>query len=313
MESSILFQNDLQTITVLDLPQSIEIAQGVPSTRKLVSLEPLEQPYPSTEPISEKSRAKLPQRSLHDLLLQKHLELALKEARNGFQGRKCSQKITLPITQLTAFIPPFSVCLQGTLAQTVRKLEASAPVFNLMIMDPPWPNRSARRKSSYVLSESYAEVRNLLLSIPICTHLHEDGLVGIWVTNKPAFREVILGENGLFKEWGIQLIEEWVWLKVTLDGRPIYPLNGVWRKPYEILLLGRKGSHTRAVERRVIIGVPDLHSRKPNLRSLLEAKMGKKSGEYQAVEIFARNLTAGWWSWGDEALKFQTEEHWFSP
>ncbi len=32
--------------------------------------------------------------------------------------------------------------------------------------------------------------------------------------------------------------------------------------------------------------------------------------DYQALEIFARNLTAGWWSCGDEVLKFNWEGCW---
>jgi N6-adenosine-specific RNA methylase IME4 len=67
------------------------------------------------------------------------------------------------------------------------------------------------------------------------------------------------------------------------------------------------------VKRKVIIGVPDLHSRKPNLKKLLEDMMGTREDEYEALEIFARNLIAGWWSWGNEVLKFQSPEHWAEP
>jgi len=62
------------------------------------------------------------------------------------------------------------------------------------------------------------------------------------------------------------------------------------------------------VKRRVLVGVPDLHSRKPNLKSIFEQVMKKE--KYEALEVFARNLTAGWWGWGDEVLKFQSEEYW---
>lgn len=33
-------------------------------------------------------------------------------------------------------------------------------------------------------------------------------------------------------------------------------------------------------------------------------------GPYRACEIFGRNLTEGWFTWGDEALKFNWEGHW---
>ena len=35
-----------------------------------------------------------------------------------------------------------------------------------------------------------------------------------------------------------------------------------------------------------------------------------KKEKYEALEIFARNLTSGWWAWGNEVLKFQSDECW---
>jgi N6-adenosine-specific RNA methylase IME4 len=120
---------------------------------------------------------------------------------------------------------------------------------------------------------------------------------------------MVLGERGLFEEWGVQLVEEWIWLKVTSTGEPISELSSMWRKPYEILLVGRRTiSRNGDVKRRVLVGVPDLHSRKPNLKSIFEQVMKKE--KYEALEVFARNLTVGWWGWGDEVLKFQSEEYW---
>jgi hypothetical protein len=31
---------------------------------------------------------------------------------------------------------------------------------------------------------------------------------------------------------------------------------------------------------------------------------------YSALEVFARNLTAGWWACGDEVLKFNQDTWW---
>ncbi len=56
--------------------------------------------------------------------------------------------------------------------------------------------------------------------------------------------------------------------------------------------------------------VPDVHSRKPNLRQLFDEILPPG---YAALEVFARNLTAGWWSWGDDVLHFQHTSHWVSP
>jgi N6-adenosine-specific RNA methylase IME4 len=65
--------------------------------------------------------------------------------------------------------------------------------------------------------------------------------------------------------------------------------------------------------RRVIAAVPDLHSRKPNLKSIFEKVFFSNESSqqsYTALEVFARNLTAGWWACGNEVLKFNARECW---
>lgn len=113
-----------------------------------------------------------------------------------------------------------------------------------------------------------------------------------------------------FEEWNVRLCEEWIWAKVTTEGECVSELDGVWRKPYEVLLLGMRDDESgdgvveEKVKRRVIVGVPDLHSRKPCLKTLLEPLLPQG---YRALEIFARNLTQGWCAWGNEVLKFNWE------
>ncbi|TVY84688.1 Methyltransferase-like protein [Lachnellula suecica] len=375
MASCILYQDDESSVTLLDIPRSIELIQG-DSTKKIISSRPLEQPYPSVEPKTAKARAKIGEVPLEDLLLQKHLQLALDGLKETYHGVWClprvtaeagieksrrkrkkeeistdpnpqeesqtskldsttsdvanvpqspdsedhwlfhnpnSESIYTPNDSLrpSARVPPCSTALQGDIAATLETFNISAPKLNLMTMDPPWPNRSARRKNAYATSYSTTDIQRLLSSIPVKDHLAEDGLVAVWVTNKVAFRDLLLEDGGLFDEWGIQLLEEWVWVKVTANGDMICAVDSSWKKPYEILLVGRKkGENTKPeqVKRKVIVAVPDLHSRKPNLKVLFEKMMGME--EYEGLEVFARNLTAGWWAWGNEVFKFQTDEHW---
>lgn len=61
------------------------------------------------------------------------------------------------------------------------------------------------------------------------------------------------------------------------------------------------------MKNKVIVSVPDIHSRKPNLKRVFEEVLPRG---YTALEMFARNLTAGWWGWGDEVMKFQGGEYW---
>ena len=195
--------------------------------------------------------------------------------------------------------------------------------FDFILLDPPWPSRSVKRThktpgSTYAVSASIDDIRDLILGTHLEVLMEVDCLVAVWITNKPSVRELVLGENGMFDCWGVQVVEEWIWLKTTVSGEPITPLNGVWRKPYEVLLLGRQRTKgwrpppesTPDIKRRVIVGVPDLHSRKPCLKSLIEPMM-KGPKDYTALEVFSRHLVAGWCSWGDECIMFNWERYWY--
>ncbi|EME78527.1 uncharacterized protein MYCFIDRAFT_36864 [Pseudocercospora fijiensis CIRAD86] len=198
--------------------------------------------------------------------------------------------------------------------------------FDFILLDPPWPNRSVKRSrktpgTTYRTCSTLDEVCNLLASMDLDMLMADDCLVGIWITNKASIRDLVLNEEyGLFATWGIKLEEEWLWLKTSISGEPITPLESVWRKPYEVLLLGRKQRRgmvdhatvtlsNQLCERRVLISVPDLHSRKPCLKQLIEPFMTDLEN-YRALEVFARHLVAGWWSWGSECLRFNWDGCW---
>ena len=370
MASCTLYEDCDAKVSIMDIPRSIEVGQGVGFSKKLISSAPLKRPYTSVEPKSIKAKAALGKPTLDELLLQKHLEFALDELRcyvgdwclprvieaslsgaskpdrkrkhqnMSYEEREPREDGSLKVERLepetmlidtteagliyqnphpwgiklnsshgrsTIYIPPESSIIVGDITATLPLFTSTAPQFSVIILDPPWPNRSARRKQAYNILYNTHEIRALLSSIPIEDHIAKEGYVAIWITNRQAFREMLLCPNGLFSQWGVTLVEEWIWIKVTSQGEPLGPLNGAWRKPYEILLVGRKGGGGQ-VQRRVLAGVPDLHSRKPNLKSIFDGIIGKKS--YTALEIFARNATAGWWAWGNEALKFQGDECW---
>lgn len=214
--------------------------------------------------------------------------------------------------------------LHTSVRAQAQELEVSKN-FDFIILDPPWPNRSVKRThktadSTYSTAQSLEEINQLIMGMDLDILMADSCLVAIWITNKPAVRDLVLGENGLFDCWGVEMLEEWIWLKTTVHGEPVTPIDSVWRKPYEILLLGRKcrkyalRSESPPMERgeiprKVLMSVPDLHSRKPCLKELIEPHMPGPEN-YRALEVFARHLVAGWWSWGDECLKFNEKRYW---
>ena len=206
------------------------------------------------------------------------------------------------ITEVTA--PIFSM---GALTMYPAASATAGPgQFDLILLDPPWRNRSAKRSAKYDTMGDTGPVA--LLQSLLGQHIAQGGLIACWITNNPRVRAAALEA---FAAWEVELIEEWAWLKTTLFGVPVTHVEGVWRQPYEILLLGKRvnkvGVHPQNPKRRVIVAVPDYHSRKPNLKELIEPMLPAR---YRALEIFGRYVSAGWWVWGDEVLKYNWEGHW---
>jgi N6-adenosine-specific RNA methylase IME4 len=154
-------------------------------------------------------------------------------------------------------------------------------------------------------------MRQLLSLIPVSQHLDHSGVVAVWVTNKPVVLDFLTSPGGQFAAWGLEVAAEWTWCKLTTHGEPIYPVDSSWRKPWEKLLIAKRvgAPVPSGLASKMIFSVPDLHSRKPNLRGLFLGILGPS---FSGLEVFARHLTAGWWSWGDEVLRFQESRQWTS-
>lgn len=227
-------------------------------------------------------------------------------------------------------VPPGAVCYSGNIddssasdfsiaAQSffsTPSASAGPGQFDFIVMDPPWNNRSAKRSGQYDTMHQKRTPFDSLQDM-LGKHIAPQGLIACWITNMAEARTRALQA---FEAWGVDLIEEWAWLKTTTTGIPMTEIHGLLRKPYEILLLGKqidffierrdeKRSSKYGIRKRVIVAVPDLHSRKPSLKELIEPLMPNPA-EYRALEIFGRHLTAGWWSWGNEAMKHNCESFW---
>jgi len=138
------------------------------------------------------------------------------------------------------YLPPLSgFCISNNLQmpEIVSHCQSEGK-FDLVVIDPPWPNKSASRSSAYPSLDIYE-----LFQIPlnqICKL--GSGLVAIWVTNRPKFRRFV--KNKYFIDNGITLLGEWFWIKLAQNGLPVFDLDGLGRKPYEGLIIGVAGSQT---------------------------------------------------------------------
>lgn len=329
-ESCILFHDENKSIILLDIPRSLEEAQVLTHqtpTRHLLSAEPISSPFPVPEPRDADVRhhAQSPSALLADLMTGSAVSRALETLESSYAGpfhlpRRTTKQNQTQQKQLEShgdpasyWFPENSNFIHGTIKEKRDEFISKAPLFDLIVLDPPWPNRSAKRKrGGYRTTQGVDDTRRLMSQIPVGAHLASDGLVAVWVTNKPSLLELLTAPtNGILAEWGLEVAAEWIWLKITAAGEPLYDLESTWRKPWERLIVARRvGSRVKVPSQRVVVAVPDLHSRKPNLRRLFDDLLGPG---FRGLEVFARNLTAGWWSWGDSVLDFQRRDCWVAP
>jgi len=211
-----------------------------------------------------------------------------------------------PAPAKTFHVPPRSSFYVGPVERS--SLPSLLGPRELVVLDPPWPNRSARRAKRYRTADRF-DIVELLLGLQLQHVLVDGGLAAVWITNKPAVRRWL---RRVLDAWGCREVAEWVWIKVTASGEPVVALDGETagaRRPYEVLVVARKGGATggTTIPDRVLVGVPDLHSRKPCVKALLEEALPPR---YRAAEVFGRALTEGWYTVGDEAIRWNWAGHW---
>ncbi|OHE93951.1 hypothetical protein CORC01_10738 [Colletotrichum orchidophilum] len=348
----VLFHNKDRSVFLVDIPASLEESQvllgqgaetGQPQ-RRLLSVAPISTPFTLPEPRDPQTNNQTPASQLADLMIEAAVNNALDTLKRGYDapfclprvtgggssnassGRECSESpqdhpapkdddVAAAARDAAAaaahFIPPESTYLSGSIQETRESFLSTAPKFDLIIMDPPWPNKSARRKTGgYSTVYGLKETRALLDQIPVAAHLADSGLVAVWMTNKATLADLLTSPRGVLASWGLEVAAEWQWVKITAHGDPIFDTESAWRKPWERLIIARKRGNNQKVPGRIIAAVPDVHSRKPNLRCLFDDLLPQG---YRGLEVFARNLTAGWWGWGNEILHFQEPHHWVIP
>ncbi|PTB62914.1 MT-A70-domain-containing protein, partial [Trichoderma citrinoviride] len=338
---------------LIDIPRSLEEAQVPPGHRpraRIISGPPPRTPFVTPEPRRRGNDAASHARSagaqIAELMAAAAARGALEEIKREYSGVFCLPRVggdavgiddggggggidalrmgemkTEKASSPSVKIPPGAEYLHGSIQDLRQAFVDLAPQFKLIVLDPPWPNRSVRRNqkasTTYNTVSTMSDMRNLLSSIPVASRLAPDGLVAVWITNRASIFDLMTSSKGVFASWGLEMVTQWTWLKVTAEGEPIFDIESEWRKPWETLLIAKKragGKVPLKLKSRVIVAVPDVHSRKPNLRALFGDVFGEGDGEeeeeYRGLEVFARNLTAGWWSWGDQVLHFQGAEHW---
>nr|QCH40414.1 DNA N6-adenine methyltransferase [Ixodes ricinus] len=203
--------------------------------------------------------------------------------------------MTRRATLVRTFLVPAGARAQlGDIRQLAAFLTGS---YDFILVDPPWENKSAKRKRSYAtLSRD-----ELLLALPLSRLACPEGcLVAVWCTFNAAHLDFVV--RRLLPSWGLPYLTTWYWVKVTKHGEPVRPFHCPHKKPVELLVFG--GSAVEALPRdQVLVSVPSsVHSHKPPLSELIKPFVKTSA---KCLELFARYLVPGWTSVGNEVLKLQ--------
>ncbi|XDV17533.1 hypothetical protein PO909_023377 [Leuciscus waleckii] len=215
----------------------------------------------------------------------------------------CAYEVTLMREKY--LLPPRSRFLLSDITR-MHPLVNSGDKFDLIILDPPWENKSVKRSNRYSSLPS-----SQLKQLPVPALAAPECLVVTWVTNRAKHLRFVKEE--LYPYWAVEVLAEWLWVKVTRTGEFVFPLDSQHKKPYEVLVLGRYRSRTdhtvrslavdELPEQRLLISVPSvMHSHKPSLSAVLKPYISHKP---KCLELFARSLQCDWTSWGNEVIKFQ--------
>jgi len=192
------------------------------------------------------------------------------------------------VAEVVIGVPPHSAfCNSDYTAWT--KQHMSTP-FSVISIDPPFPNVSVKRASTYATMDlKELDKVDLLLA--------DAGKMLIWTTN--AYDHIQFTMQYL-KERGLYLQTRLIWVKVSINGDPVHPWDNYSRRPYEICFIAARDPASE-LQDCVYFAPAYGHSRKPDLTEWI-LRQGWEQGHM--AEVFARDVKQGWHAFGNEVLKY---------
>ncbi|CAH0522470.1 unnamed protein product [Peronospora belbahrii] len=190
----------------------------------------------------------------------------------------------------------------------VRELrQISLEKFKLIVMDPPWQNKSVLRGKQYGM---FDHTDLLAIDIPHIADVDEC-VLAVWVTNRPRYMTYL--RDQVLPFWGFTFHACWYWLKLSKNGELVTPLDLTHRLPVETLVVAYRAKdhkHEQLLRQRlgeqmrVVFSIPLRHSWKPPPECFISNDIISTSDK--KVELFARELRPYWTSVGNEQVfKFQ--------
>tara|TARA_B100001094_G_scaffold104252_1_gene100539 strand:- start:429 stop:989 length:561 start_codon:yes stop_codon:yes gene_type:complete len=168
--------------------------------------------------------------------------------------------------------------------------------YNIIYADPPWQYKRNGNHSA----ESKYNVMSLdaIKDLPVNNIAEDNSHLYMWVTN-PFISEGL----EVCKSWGFEYKTLLTWVKTYKDGSPIMGMGYYFRGATEHIIFGVKGKKLcqNKNTKNIFFNKQREHSRKPDF---VKDMIVKCSGDFSRLELFAREESENWDSWGNDTQKF---------
>ena len=109
----------------------------------------------------------------------------------------CSEHANPAESTYSFHVPPHCAFVLGSCEgtgtfQKVSRQFVTQGRFGFVLLDPPWPNKSADRKRSYNTTMTVTSLRDLILDMDLDMHLNNEGVLAFWITNRASVRQAVM-------------------------------------------------------------------------------------------------------------------------
>ncbi len=183
--------------------------------------------------------------------------------------------------------------IEQIVENTVAPIEGVAKSmgrFPVIYADPPWRYDFSKSPSRDIENQYPTMTLEEICNLDVASLAHDDSVLFLWATS-PKQKEALQ----VIESWGFEYKTQAVWVKDKMG------MGYYFRQQHELLLVATKGNlPTCGSSGRVssVIHSPrGVHSSKPDIVYEIIEQMYP---DYRKVELFARQKTEGWVSWGNE-------------
>ncbi|KAL3140801.1 hypothetical protein ABBQ32_005344 [Trebouxia sp. C0010 RCD-2024] len=139
-------------------------------------------------------------------------------------------------------VPPHCIPIHANVTTYDWRPLAQATQFDVIMMDPPWQLATANPTRGVALGYSQLTDQDIV-NLPV-PQLQTNGFLFVWVIN--AKYKFTLD---LFDKWGYKLVDEIVWVKMTVNRRMAKSHGYYLQHAKEVCLVGKKGSDPPGIRR----------------------------------------------------------------